>query len=47
MMPELPYISGVEASGIVADANGTGLKKVLRLLSLVLLVLQPTHNLLL
>lgn len=26
MMPELPYISGVEASGIVADANGTNLQ---------------------
>lgn len=25
MMPELPYISGVEGSGIVADANGSGL----------------------
>ncbi|GAM60097.1 hypothetical protein JCM19232_430 [Vibrio ishigakensis] len=27
MMPELPYISGVEASGIIADANGTELKE--------------------
>jgi len=26
MMPELPFISGVEGSGIVADANGTELK---------------------
>lgn len=26
MMPELPYISGVEGSGIIADANGTMLK---------------------
>lgn len=27
MMPELPFISGVEGSGIVADANGTELKQ--------------------
>ncbi len=27
MMPELPFISGVEGSGIVSDANGTELKK--------------------
>ncbi|GAM66311.1 hypothetical protein JCM19236_3763 [Vibrio sp. JCM 19236] len=46
MMPELPYISGVEASGIVADANGTGLRKVLRLHSLALLAHQPTQTLL-
>lgn len=26
MMPELPFISGVEGSGIVIDANGTALK---------------------
>lgn len=26
MMPDLPFISGVEGSGIVADANGTELK---------------------
>lgn len=27
MMPELPFISGVEGSGIVSDANGTELKQ--------------------
>ncbi|GAL28036.1 quinone oxidoreductase [Vibrio variabilis] len=27
MMPDLPFISGVEGSGIVVDANGTTLSK--------------------
>lgn len=27
MMPELPFISGVEGSGIIADANGTELRQ--------------------
>lgn len=27
MMPELPFISGVEGSGVIADTNGTALKK--------------------
>lgn len=27
MMPELPFISGVEGSGVVVDGNGTALKK--------------------
>lgn len=26
MMPDLPFISGVEGSGVIADANGTSLK---------------------